>query len=360
MSEVFIRKAHCWSHLDPLAGPKMARCIGQRLHRRLALARMNGDAWVMLTLTYDREPYEPDDPDAPEHLYDEAARLQHVNKFMKRLGDALGTKFTGKWIAKVEFQKGGWLHYHLILIGPSFIPHNTLLETWGHGACYVSAGTGRHAYYVSKAARYATKAEEGYPEWLYERTPKAVKLYRTSPGFWTPLIEYEQAKDAERRATLDDDDEATDTPTWRKRRQTIAERDADIDAAYGAETTIRQRIEDAQKCVRVRVPGEGEFIVECDEFLLRKTLDALCGEQERDWYGWRVYKGNALDVRHAARMANAQLKRWAADRIAEQPAAASPDDASSFTCNRHKNSTDQPSILDLAWGEPDLFEGVAA
>lgn len=169
-----IRRRACESWLDPKGGLSLAMAFRDRLAARLAVA----DKAVFITLTYDRTPY-----DDARSLYRAQRDDQHVVMFMRRLAKALGVKsLAGQWCRKMEFQRGGWVHWHIVLVGYSFIPWQTVLKAWGHGDIDVQRidDAERAVKYMCK---YISK-DGGLPPWLYAERPRSIKIISASPGFW--------------------------------------------------------------------------------------------------------------------------------------------------------------------------------
>ncbi|MEM9418754.1 MAG: hypothetical protein AAGA25_06795 [Planctomycetota bacterium] len=100
----------------------------------------------------------------------------------------MGRSLKGQWIRKAEFQHGGWLHYHIILLGLDFIPHAALKMCWPHGHIFVKRINTKVAGYMAK---YQAKAG-GYPDFLYDKPVRSVKIWGTSPGFWSPIEDFER------------------------------------------------------------------------------------------------------------------------------------------------------------------------
>lgn len=179
-SVIRVRRGGSRSWLDYV----WARAFGARLASRLE-ERCRGERGVFITLTYDRALYE-----SPRELYRRASEKKHVAEFMKRLANFLGERLSGRWICKMEFQEGGWVHFHLILLGVSRIDHGELSRLWGHGFVWVNRLTKENRRYMSK---YVAKGD-GLPAFLYGERPRSVKVIRTSKGFWREATEPRPSK----------------------------------------------------------------------------------------------------------------------------------------------------------------------
>jgi hypothetical protein len=165
-----IRRAGTRSWLDY----QWSGAFGARLASRLE-QRCEGERGVFITLTYQRSKYE-----CPRDLYREASERKHVAEFMKRLARYFGESLSGRWICKMEFQEGGWVHWHLIILGVSRIEHADLERIWGHGHVWITRMTAMSRRYMTK---YVAKGD-GLPAFLYAERPRSVKVIRTSKGFW--------------------------------------------------------------------------------------------------------------------------------------------------------------------------------
>lgn len=166
--DVEVRQAYSRSWLDPVG----ARVLGREFHSRL-VARAKGKVGRFLTLTYDRTMFK-----GPEDLWESEKREQHLALFMRRLGRHLGRDLSGQWIAKCEFQEGGWLHFHVILLGVRWIDHAHLRALWGYGFTHVDPLTPECLRYQSK---YLFK-DGRMPMFL--QLADRVRVIRTSRGFW--------------------------------------------------------------------------------------------------------------------------------------------------------------------------------
>lgn len=164
------RQAGSGSWLDPISSKGLAA----RLSSRLA-ARCQGERGVVVTLTYKRDRY-----DSAQALYHAASDEQHVPLFLRRLQRRLNTNLRGRWFCKMEFQRGGWVHWHLVILGVDFIPHASLKAAWGHGHAWVERMTPESLTYITK---YVAKPG-GIPGWIHAQRPRSVKIIRVSPGFW--------------------------------------------------------------------------------------------------------------------------------------------------------------------------------
>lgn len=146
-----------------------------KLAQRLK-ARCSGEEGVFITLTYRRDEWE-----SPRDLYHATGEDRHVRRFMATLAEYLGESLNGRWLCKLEFQRGGWVHWHILLLGVRRIDHADLTEMWGHGFTYVQRMTRTRIGYFAK---YITKADASVPEWIYAMRAGSVKVIRSSPGFW--------------------------------------------------------------------------------------------------------------------------------------------------------------------------------
>ena len=167
---VRLRRKGMRSWFDVQWGPLFKLFLSRRL-----IARCKGERGVFLTLTYDRDAY-----DSACDLYDRAQRERHVREFMRRLSRALGESVKGKWICKLEFQEGGWVHWHILLLGRAWLKYETLRDAWGRGHVWVEKMTTRRIKYICK---YVSK-DGTLPTFLMFRPSRSVRVVRVSPGFW--------------------------------------------------------------------------------------------------------------------------------------------------------------------------------
>ncbi|MEL6310969.1 MAG: hypothetical protein AAFQ17_01165 [Pseudomonadota bacterium] len=158
------------SWLDPRSNGRLSAALSNRLWERC-----RGHRGLVLTLTYDRTPY-----DSPLDLYRKQSEERHVRAFIRKLGNHLNDSLSGRWFCKMEFQKGGWVHFHLIMVDVGRIPHAKLAELWGHGFVSVKRLTPKAVRYCTK---YLAKGED-IPAFLFNERPRSIKIIRVSPGFW--------------------------------------------------------------------------------------------------------------------------------------------------------------------------------
>ena len=165
-----VRERSSGSWLDPSASGFLGWQLGRRLYWRTRKR-----AGVFVTLTYRRDEYA-----SSLELYRRQGERQDVPLFLRRLSRALGVSFKGQWLCKLEFQRGGWVHWHIVLLGVRRIDHGVLTRCWGKGFCWISKLTERNCVYLVK---YVAKGGR-LPAWIYLEKPKSVKIIRVSPGFW--------------------------------------------------------------------------------------------------------------------------------------------------------------------------------
>ena len=158
------------SWFDPASSRRLSAELAEALTQRC-----QGQDGVFLTLTYDRTEFE----DARQ-CYRASVDDRHVRRFMEQLGKCLDQKLAGRWLCKLEFQRGGWVHWHIILLGVKFIDHRILSECWGWGHTWIKRLTTKRIKYCCK---YVSKGG-GVPAWVLLEPIRSVKVIRVSPGFW--------------------------------------------------------------------------------------------------------------------------------------------------------------------------------
>ena len=168
MIEIRARNSRSW--MDTHYGRVLANQVADALVERCV-----GEKVLKMELTYERSAYA-----SPQELFDRAGDERHVRRFIESLGKFLGCKLTGKWLCKMEFQRGGWVHWHIILLGLDYLDHADLTRLWGHGFVWVRKAVERDLRYTCK---YFSK-DGAVPAFLYLRRIRSVKFIRASPGFW--------------------------------------------------------------------------------------------------------------------------------------------------------------------------------
>ncbi len=151
-----------------------SRVLSAKLSDRLT-RRCSGETGLFLTLTYRRDEF-----DGPRDLYRTAGSDRHVRRFIESLSNFIGESLTGRWLCKMEFQRGGWVHFHLLVLGVSRVEHAALQNIWGHGYVWINRLTKNRIRYLCK---YVAKGDQ-LPAFLYNEPIRSVKIIRTSPGFW--------------------------------------------------------------------------------------------------------------------------------------------------------------------------------
>jgi hypothetical protein len=167
---IFLKVRGSKSWLDPKSQPSLSAKLADRLWNRC-----HGRRGLFVTLTYRRDEYND-----PLDLYRTQAEQQHVPLFLRKVSRHLGENLKGRWFCKMEFQDGGWVHWHIIILDVDRIPHDDMTRLWGRGFVWLRRLSEKHVRYCCK---YVAKDGHG-PAFLYGEPPKAVKIVRVSPGFW--------------------------------------------------------------------------------------------------------------------------------------------------------------------------------
>lgn len=181
-----IRQRGTGSWLDPRSSKGLAARLSTRL-----IERCKGERGVVVTLTYRRDEYENS-----RTLYRAAQDQQHVPLFLRKVSRHLGESLKGRWFCKMEFQRGGWIHWHILILGVSRISIEALRDMWGRGHVWVDRLKPKALTYLTK---YVAKPG-GVPGWIYAEPPRAVKIIRVSPGFWG------ETESREEPAPIEDED----------------------------------------------------------------------------------------------------------------------------------------------------------
>lgn len=334
-SRFYIKQKICMSHLDPEGGRLLAHYKAKRLTRLLKWAKSMRIPAVMVTCTYDHRAWGwPDDDHAPQKLYEAAERNQHAARFMQRLEEYLQEDLRGKWVRKAEFQRGGWLHYHFIILGIAFIPHDDLTRIWSHGHVDIRRVSKKTGHYVAK---YQSKAGEGYPDFLYDRPRNSVKIWGTSPGFWKPVedresvAEGENPSDAVNKESDNGEDDCVASPRHARRMRRYLDATDRRSAAVweiesGGKETIREVMQRTYRTVSGH-DGRGNR-VDIEDIDIGSVVASLYEMGLRlsgvRW-GFLEFPGTMNDLVEAGRRARAadRARRWSSSGLG--PEGAEPD-----------------------------------
>ena len=167
--------------------------MGYALRRRVVEVVKTFTAVAMITLTVDRTLFR-NAQDAYEWVRDHHGIGRLVQNLKRK-----GWIKSGRYIWFLEFQKGGWPHWH-VLVEAKYVPAGLVYELWGKlrplgiervegrppfGKVDVSAGkfeSGEHA--ANYATKYVIKEpRDGWPEWVWEFEGRVAR-YGVSRGFW--------------------------------------------------------------------------------------------------------------------------------------------------------------------------------
>ncbi|MCA9232674.1 MAG: hypothetical protein KDA57_18640, partial [Planctomycetales bacterium] len=227
--------------------------LGWKLGKRL-WARCEGHEGRFITLTYDRKHYLDS-----QDCFDQARSRKHVSRFMRKLGDAIGRDLKGLWICKLEFQEGGWVHWHILLLDVGYIDATLLRLTWGKGFVHIKPLTKENCMYLTK---YVAK-DGTVPGWVYGYPSRSVKVVRPSAGFWND----DQAQRAREKTAA------------RKEKQSKEEEDeyyVPLGEKIRREMTV------------FRMSGK-TWSVRCPRWRVLRALREHCPKPEREG-SWRHYK----------------------------------------------------------------------
>lgn len=155
-----------------VGGSRATSTLSQRLENRMQ--SFTGKA-LFITLTYRVDEYKNG-----LDLYRKQSEERHIRLFIRRLSNYLGQSLTGRWVRKMEFTKGGYPHFHLIIDSPRYIPQRDLNEIWGFGHTWINQAHWKHIKYFCK---YLGK-DLNLPSWLYLERSRSVKIVAASPCFW--------------------------------------------------------------------------------------------------------------------------------------------------------------------------------
>lgn len=249
---------------DSWLDPESAGLLGWKLGKRLA-ARIAGREGRFITLTYDRSRY----VDAQD-CFDQARARKHVSRFMRKLGVLLGVDLRGKWLCKLEFQREGWVHWHIVLVDVGKIPRDKfcqLYALWGRGSIDVKPLTEQNALYLMK---YVAKDGE-IPGWIYDYAARSIKVVRVSGGFW---LDDEAARNRE------------------KNRRSVKGERIDLEYVVPVGSKIRER----RAVIR---DGNRVFSIRCELETLLRALRTRCKSQPVVTPTWWHYPEESSKVLEA-------------------------------------------------------------
>lgn len=117
-----------------------------------------------------------------ENITDVKEGNKHLSKFIKRLNYYIyHTKKTQlKYIAVIEFQKRGAIHYHIILFNMPMIHKKELAEIWEHGFILIKA-LNKEQNVAGYLTKYMTKGK-------FDERLNGKKKYFCSRGLIKPII----------------------------------------------------------------------------------------------------------------------------------------------------------------------------
>lgn len=164
----------------------MGPVLQTRLDERLATLTAGGHyVALFVTFTFDRKC--PERP-TPLEAWRFAQRNRSVSRAVKSFASWLGYNPTGLWFAKMELQKGGWPHWHLLVLVPAAsvdaadVPLREFFNAhWKYGFSTTARWTA--GTYLTK---YACKDAGSGGDALRESGLPAtrVRWISASPGFW--------------------------------------------------------------------------------------------------------------------------------------------------------------------------------
>ncbi len=238
--------------------PESAGILGWKLGKRL-WARCKGHEGRFITLTYDRKNY----LDAQD-CFDKSRAQKHVSRFMRKLGAAINCDLRGKWICKLEFQEGGWVHWHILLLDVGYIPQKIVLDIWGKGFIHLKQLNEANAMYLTK---YVAK-DGSIPGFVYDYPSRSIKVVRASLGFWND----EQAKRAREKAA-------------KSRRSTRAQLMKGAKREEQFYVPVGEKLR--QEAVLFRT-GRRTFSLKCSRLKVLQALRKYCGQPKVEGT-WRHY-----------------------------------------------------------------------
>jgi hypothetical protein len=141
--------------------------------------RLRGERVIMITLTVDRKRYA-----SPWEAYQSIRRRRVVPRAISAFGARWGLETNGQWFSKLELQRDGWPHWHVLLVVPHELrsSRSAMNEDWGEGFSNV-IGTVSLRYLAKYVAKGTT---EDLKDTLDASGFPALGVHWTSAarGFW--------------------------------------------------------------------------------------------------------------------------------------------------------------------------------
>lgn len=162
------------------ACPSCCVVLGAELRRRL-LKRLDGERAILVTLTIDRSKFA-----SPVEAWRYIKRQKCIPRSIADFYGAHGLSGNGAWISKMELQRGGWPHWHCLLIVPEDLQlprKGAFDEFWEHGFSNVRWRGGSVGYFTKYIVKDATPEDlhvlktSGLPV-------KGVRWVTAARGFW--------------------------------------------------------------------------------------------------------------------------------------------------------------------------------
>ena len=153
--------------------------LGKALVSRL-MSRLEGCSVVMVTLTLSRDRF-----DTPGKALDFLKRNRSVARALSAWGESFDSDLSGRWFCKMELQRGGWPHFHVLIDLPEPMASLDLRKSmdgfWSHGFSNVSEVCGPEA--VRYLAKYAAKSSAQLED-LDSLPAHGFRWTMSSRGFW--------------------------------------------------------------------------------------------------------------------------------------------------------------------------------
>lgn len=114
-----------------------------------------------------------------ENITSHSVANKEFDKFIKRLRRAYGKEFS--YIAVIEYQKRGAIHYHCIFFNLPYIHYSKFNEIWGQGFTDMQSleSIGNVGFYITKCLDYMMedmdKKQEGQKFYLASRNIKKIE-----------------------------------------------------------------------------------------------------------------------------------------------------------------------------------------